>query len=163
MKFLLTVALASILALSTALSTAAAEEDWYQVERIAQSIERLDVFAGEFAESVEASLANVSRPPTASEQVMRGTAGGLQRSVCWLRQRFFDGAEHEEIAEQIRLIGALATRVRNAATKVSLFASTRQSFGRLQNEMDWLKQQWGNSGELTELRVNDAGRHVLSQ
>jgi hypothetical protein len=140
MKFASSIALGSVFAFVIALP-ASAEEDWYQVERVAQSIERLDGFAGEFAGSVEASLADLRRPATPSEQVLRDTTTGLQRSVCLFRQRFFEGAEQEEIDEHIRRLETLATRVRNASGRVNLFASTRQSFGRFENEMDWLKRQ----------------------
>ncbi|MGI8602622.1 MAG: hypothetical protein ACR2OZ_06435 [Verrucomicrobiales bacterium] len=121
---------------------AAAQEDWNEIEPIAQSIERLDAFSQQFVTELEVLLRERGQwPPTEREQILNATACGLRRSVACLRKSFFSGAAQEEIEERIHLSEALAARVRGAANRVSLFQYARHPFIQFQNELDWLKKQ----------------------
>ena len=115
-------------------------ENWNDLEQIARSIERLDDFMRAFTFGVEIQFRERAQNVAGREQILADTTRGLQRSVACMHGRFFEGAEPAEMADRLQLITALTRRVRDASTRLSLFASVRGYLTRFENELDWLNR-----------------------
>ncbi len=124
--------------------TATATEDWSSLEPVVESIERLHNATGRLSASVKQTYGeNDYRNPEEKVQILCDTTRGLQKAVCLLKERFFDGADQIEITEQLRLVEGLANRVKNAAKRVVVYGCIRESQNDVANQLDFLKKTLG--------------------
>ena len=143
MKALLCTLLLAIGILATGPRVAAAE-DWTALEPVVESIERLHNATARLSASVKQTYGeNDYRNQEEKVQILCDTTRGLQKAVCLLKERFFDGADQLEVTEQLRLVEGLANRVKNAARRVVVYGCIREAQTDVGLQLDFLKKTLG--------------------
>ncbi len=121
-----------------------AQEKWADVEPIAQSIVRMKSLSRCVVEAIERQVEERGiAGADGREEIAIQTALSLERAICCLERRFFDGADQDEVEERLRLVEALAARVQGSAGRFVLYNTTREKLAALLNEKDWLKSKLG--------------------